>query len=44
MIEQKPKFMAAGINAEFVGEAQKNPVAWIKSSMDKQVQLIYVYT
>ena len=41
MIEQKAKFVAAGINAEFVGEAQKDPAAW-KQVIDGQVQLIYI--
>ena len=30
MVEQKEKFVAAGIISEFVGEAQKDPSAWKK--------------
>jgi len=41
MMEQKAKFLAAGINVEFVGEAQKNPAAW-KQVIGGQVQLIYI--
>ena len=41
MVEQKAKFVAAGINTEFVGEAQKDPAAW-KQVNDGQVQLIYI--
>ena len=41
MVEQKAKFVAAGIISEFVGEAQKDPSAW-KKVIGGQVQLIYI--
>lgn len=41
MIEQKDKFLAAGINAEFVGETQKSPTAWRKV-ISGQAQLFYI--
>lgn len=41
MIEQKDKFLAAGISAEFVGEAQKNPTAW-RQVISGQAQLVYI--
>ena len=41
MVEQKAKFVAAGINTDFVGKAQKDPAAR-KQVIDGQVQLIYI--
>jgi len=41
MIEQRNRFLAAGINAKFVGEGQKNLTAWRKVNSG-QAQLIYI--
>ena len=41
MVEQKAKFVAAGISTKSVGEAQKNPAAW-KKVINGQIQLVYI--
>ena len=41
MMEQQAKFVAMGISAEYVGEAQKNPIAWRKV-VNGEVQLVYI--
>ena len=41
MVEQQAKFVAMGISAEYVGEAQKNPIAW-RAVVNGEVQLVYI--
>ena len=42
MMDQKEKFSRAGLETEFVGEAQHDPCAISYSSVEGKVQLLYV--
>ena len=41
MMEQQVKFVALGINAEYVGEEQKDVTVW-KRVVDGEVQLVFI--
>ena len=41
MMEQQEKFLAAGVNTEYVGEEQKDVAAW-KRVINGEVQLVYI--
>ena len=41
MVEQQAKYLAMGISVEYVGEGQKNPLAW-RNVVNGEVQLVYI--